>query len=382
MKQRGEYYLSLENADFAVNTGRLSLEEFSNFQGTITKMFDQIGLLDATFLDEDGNLALVSDKEVYLTGPFSQEVNVYPIIDNGQQKILVIDENLAYIYQKNTFHRSFPIKSCVSACYFRNRLFLAEKNTLYYSQPFTVNDMTGGEFTLPPYLGDVEKLQTVNDCLMVFCTDGIWKVNFSAGEFKAEKFYSGAISKSVADANKGLVFSDSKSVYLCDGQSVNKLADIPYGLETQGNHAYSRGIYALVCKNKYGKEYLFVYDFRHNESYLLGATGLINLGGNFVLLNTGLFQITEGTAQAEIVFNKVNFGNLKMKKICQTYLECDGNAKISIKGDRNTVNFCVSAGETVCPKVSGREFDISVSCENARKVKAIKIFYYETGGGL
>ncbi len=350
----------------------------------IQKAYNVEGYGDAVLFGTDGKIYSVTDG--YFTTLYDEELNSVPEVICVSYKtkaclaVFTQDENI--ILADSAI--KFTAPQADSHCFFDNKLFCVKERTVYYSKSFDIDVFEGDNFILPPTFGNAVKLCRANECVIIGCERGAWKLGVKDGEYSVENFTADILSETLVSCMGGAVYLSNGGVAYTDGKTIKK-NKFPVDLTLDGTLGYHGGKCYVGCVKKDGTHCVFVYDFTTEKTAFINVNAK-SIGGKVCVTDSGIatFNGSEVEKEEKSVltyrFEKQTFGGGKMKKICAVFYTGKGEFSLTINSEKGN---CVVNGKdskTAYCRIDGRVFDIELTA--SVNSKSLEIFYYETGGGL
>ncbi len=165
---------------------------------------------------------------------FKKAVRVFS--QSGEEKLLLCYNDKIYTYDPIKSTKSLWIEQKVTdACFFNERLFICNGNTLKYSAPADYKNFNdsideGGEIKIVSDRGDILQMVTIGETAYVFLERGIYKLSLGGAgrDFIVEDmFYKGGpiVANSVCVCLNKIAFLAEDGIFVLDGVRIERYAE-------------------------------------------------------------------------------------------------------------------------------------------------------------
>lgn len=382
---RKKYYYDLQTTENASNQSvEYNFTTTNLYAVKIKQAYNIEGYGDAVLFGTDGKIYSVTDG--YFSTIYSGELTSVPEIICVSYKtkpclaVFTQDENIIITDEV----KKFTAPQGVSHCFFDNRLFCVNERTVYYSKSFDIDIFENDNFILPTTFGNAVKLCRTNDCVIIGCEYGAWKLSVKNGAYCVESFTADILPNSLIGCMAGAIYLSNGGIVFTDGSSIKK-SQFQNELILDGTLGYYGGKCYAGCKKTDGQSCVFVYDFTTQKTAFINAK-VNSIGGKVGVTDTGIVTF-ENTEVESVVVNTVKydflhqmFGSGNMKKICGVFYTGEGEFSLTVSCGSRIRSVSGKCGKIVRFCVDGRVFDIEITVP--KTAKGLEIFYYETGEGL
>lgn len=381
------------------------------------------GFTPVKFYDfADGRYAYCNNyyiKKVY-QGVFTS-VSIYsdylpliaPIVYNGEKQFLVVGKRNSQVRALVGSTEVTGVPFGVSCAIAAGRLFIGDKNRVYFSREFAYTDFTGGGFIdLDKDDGDIVFLAEAEGVLYVLCKHSVYKLSPLGEKYdfnlkKINSCYIDVRENSVCECFDTIFFTSGDTVFsLIDGKVKQVGEKLKFKTFTNGIAGTSDGLYLLPVTIS-GENFVYFYDQITGTENLKSAGDRIVTGKYAFKTTDGVIARIEKTVTEEtVVLNSVaendsvetsetetedtedydgeyDFGTCLKKAVTRVEAHITGSATISIVGDGfKTATLTEKCNSFSC-FIHGQSFSVTFTNRSADfSVVKLKIKYVVYGGEL
>lgn len=358
---------------------------------------------DVYFYCSDKSLRKVSGN-TFINAYFSSDVAplIIPVVYGGAKKIMFVGKSGNTVKAQIDGESISGVPYGSSFAFYGGRLFIADKNRLYFSEEFdftefTVGTLFSGFLETDEKSGDVLYLFGGKDGINIVCKKGIYLLTpyGEATDFTLKKvptFYLEIAENSVCESGDAVYFLSGKMICVLSGNSVKSVgkAALEYNF-IGGVSGVTDGIYCLPITVN-GNRFLYAYDTFSGVEKIISAGNFYPVGSyayktsdNTVYTVKRKYEqdsVTDASLDTEVDFNgDYDLGTCLKKAVCGIEAHITGSATINLTGDSSFSATITEKCNSVSCFVHGRSFNITFTEPSADfTVKKIRIRYVAYGG--
>lgn len=407
------------------NKVNADLTEYGSQKTVFTAMITTVdGVLKRTIgsLTDRNSIYIydIDDKMMKYVGESQEILKVLSYVySDGRTKIIFCARDQLFLYEFPYSTMRIFTGDLAGACLFHERLFVATKHSLKYSEPMNIENFQpslngGGEIKFEDEREEIVWIENLGESIYVFFQYGIAKLTADGegSEFVLSDIaYNGGriIPRTVCVYEDKLVFASHEGIFIFDGKKSSKLKSFRYSPKEYALYA-SAGcvgsryfLYYLDEKNNKRSVFVDLQDEKNGcECFTL--YGLNQSGGKAVCVCDYGYSYLDKDGDLpkdeKYLFSaeKCDFGSREEKTLKYLSLRGVGNCVVKVKGRSavKSIPFDLGVRESVgginengadmvgverkIVALKGREFSFEIVLEKGCVIREMVVEYDEIGG--